>query len=513
MLNLVPNVGSLISQSASDIPGLPRHEAQEWREKANEISEWWDWFTGAKLQERKRDRTDPTKEALLYPLQINPINLSCALHSYALAGDVPDTSEPLVAVIVDSEDKDLAERARKLLLRVDNENHTRTSLADAFLSIQALGAIVLKIGWDGFGNPFRPTGLRYEYYDPRDVWCHTDGSDYWNLTEAWIRQVVTKEDAARMGVTIERETGEYIEYWDRERYWIRIDGKIAKDQAGPLDRAHNWGFVPLIYVPHMRANGFHGLSLVPGGVGLTIELNSRLADIGDAMTVGVNDLTALVNVRPGFPIVKEIKGGHKYLDLGRATMSSDPEPKLMRPPTPELPTYSMDFVSLLIESVRISQLTPEVTFGKEEGTQRSGATLHNRFWPFLSHISSERSYWTEALNLRSRMALAILAKQKRGISLDELSELEFRQEWAPMVPLDRAQLVQELMQRWQAGAISLELLLEKFGDIPNLEEEIERITRLKDEEMARQQQLMQSEAALKQQTAAKSKPKEGKSNA
>jgi hypothetical protein len=370
----------------------------------------------------------------------------------------------------------------------------------------------MKIGWDGEPSPFRPSRIRYEYYDPRDVWCHWEGNDYWNLTEVWVRSTITREDARKMGVSIDRPIGEYIEYWDRERYWIKIDGKTASDFKGEIDRAHGWGFVPFIYVPHLRANGFYGLSLVPDGIGLTIEINSRMADIGDAISLGVNDMPVATNLRPGFPVIKELKNGQKYLDVGRAALPNEPEPSYDRPRPPAVPNSAMDFVAILIEQARISQMTPEIAYGKEEGSQRSGQTLHNRMWPFLSHVSSERAFWSDALDLRAQMALQILAKMKHaGIGAKHL-EAEIRQEWSPMVPLDRSQLVQELIARWQSGAISLELLLEKFGDIPNLREEVERILKMQKDAERQEAKLAERAAAKKEKETAKKEEGSGESS-
>lgn len=93
----------------------------------------------------------------------------------------------------------------------------------------------------------------------------------------------------------------------------------------------------------------------------------------------------------------------------------------------------------------------------------------------LSHVRQERTWWTEARNLRDEMTLRILAKYKRhGITAKHLG-LRKRQLWAPMVPVDRAQLVEEVVSLLQAHGISLELAVELLGHAPDIQEEIKKI--------------------------------------
>jgi len=465
--------------------GLSDAELQEWQARQTEINEWWRWFTGEALKEE--DKTRPLKDGtfpLKYPLQMNPTALAARLHAYALWGEVPDTSGPLVRTIVeprfneageaDDAGRKLARQAELVLEQIEYENHTRAADIDMGVSIQALGGVVLKVGWEP-SNPLLPTGIRYEYFDPRYFHARWQGKNYWDLTEAWIKMPITKAQADGYGVQVTDDTVNYEEWWSRDEYWVRVDGQDAKDAEGkPIKGTHDWGFCPMLYNPHERTANFWGNSLVPSAIGQIKELNAREADVGDAISFGVHSLIWAKNIK-NTPRMKTFENGQPYIDAGRATTSSDPEPDIKRLDSPKLPEGSQVFTNHLLQSIRITLMTPEIAYGLEEGSQRSGQTLYSRMWPLLAHVQSERVNWSEARSARAEMALKILALRGRaGITQAHLG-LRKRQIWSPMVPVDRQQLVDELVRLLQEKGISLEMMLERLGTVPDIQAELKRI--------------------------------------
>jgi len=95
-------------------------------------------------------------------------------------------------------------------------------------------------------------------------------------------------------------------------------------------------------------------------------------------------------------------------------------------------------------------------------------------------VLQERGYWTEAKTIRAEMTLKILATMKRHEISDKHLGLHKRAKWYPMVPIDRQQLVEELIRRRQEDAISIELMVEKFGDAPDNKVEVQRILDIED---------------------------------
>ena len=479
------NVGAtlLLAQiaQAQDGSKLSQEEIAAWDARNRVIDSWWDWFTGKTLEERDqsqpkgKDGTYPLK----YPLQINPVRSAARLHAYALWGETQDTSEPLVKITCQpKEDTDaarsLAAEADTAILDVEYENAARTQDLDMGLSSQSLGGMVMKVGWDPTDINL-PNGVRYEYYDPRSFHCRWRGKDYRNLWDAWILLKISKETALMYGVELKQD-GVYREYWGRGEHWIKIDDEVALDSnKNELKGDNPFGFVPFIYVPHERANDFWGNSIVEASViGIAKELNSREADIGDYIRSGVNSSLWIANNKTGYPVRKTLEDGQSIYHLGRS-LGNEPAPQMDRVQAPQLPEGADKFSERLLENVRTTMSTPEIAYGKEEGTQRSGVTLYSRMWPMLAHVLQERGYWTEAKTIRAEMTLKILAKMKRHEISEKHLGLRKRAKWHPMVPVDRQQLVEEVIRRRQEDAISIELMVEKFGDAPDNKVEVQRI--------------------------------------
>lgn len=463
--------------------GLSNEDLQLWQRMDTTIEEWWQWFTGEKL--KLQSRSKPGKDGqypLIYPLQINPIRTACELHSFALTGQIKDTGDPPVRSIAKGNQK-----ATDFIDLVEYENRASAMFIDMFLSSQSLGASVVKVGWDPIWAAAGKVGVRWEYINPRYFFCRWRGTDYWDITEAWVRLNITKNTAQQYGIESRDEVVTYVEHWLPDRFEVKIADKVAYSADGePLSKENPFGFVPFVYVPHTRSGDFWGTSLVPAAIGLTKEINARAADIGDAVQKGVHRKIWMANVKNGFPSEKEFPDGGKYYDLGKTNSASDPQPTMQEITPPDVPAGYHSFLEDLSQTARIGMLTPDIAYGLEEGSQRSGQTLNHRMWPMLSAVIAQRVNWTTAMNLICDFSLKIAAKHKRGGIEDADTKVRWRHDWAPMVPLDRAALVQELIQRWQEETISLETLVEKFGDIPEIQDEIAKIKKLQEENQQKQ---------------------------
>jgi len=555
------NLLGLFAGQLPDWTGLTVDELSLWAERIEHMNDLWWWYDGTRLREEDEalpmDRRSG-KRPLRYPLQINLVAPAARAHSFALWGEVEDTSEGLVRTVVEppfdeiptanvgaavqgepgfpalprvptedtasinsadrpdpsnvtnesleldpataktlkpvrTSDKEaarvIAKQAERVLANIAYENNLRSMFTDCGLAIQILAGVAFKIGWDP-KNPMLPTGIRVEYIDPRHFHPRWRGNDYWNLTEAWIKLTISGESASReFGVRTSGKVATYVEYWSRNRMWIKIDGQVATVDGQLMDIQHDWGFVPILYIPHERKNAFWGTSLAQDMIGLTREVNARMADMGDAVRLSIKRILKAKNLKGSHPVKKELAGGITYYDLGRAISQGDPQPDLDVVESPQLPQTTKDFQNMLLEMGWMQMLTPSIVYGREEGSQRSGQTLYQRMWPLMAHVRTERTHWTTGLNLMSEMALKILALKKRaGIGPQHLN-LRKRQLFAPMVPVDREKLVDEMIRRLQENAIGLPHALEAFGDVSDIETEQEDIT-ARMEELAKLQMLM-----------------------
>lgn len=484
--------GAWSGPAHEDWIGLSDADWSEWSDRKDKLDEAWDWFSGKKLEERVSGAPakDGQQQPFKWPLKLNFVGGAARLHVGALFGEVADNSDPLVRTVFEPQDaeskadKEIAEEAERIFSNVLYENNGRSLLYDMALQSKPLGGMFIKASLET-DSIKRPSGIRLEYVDPRCVMAFWSGSNYYDFDNIYIIYYVSKATALAWGVAIDGDSGLFCEYWDREKLWVKIDGKVARDTRGPLDRTHPYGLVPMVYVARERLGDLWGTSMVTDEViGLTEEVNSRTADLGDSIHLGVHNMLVGKNLRNGYPQVKTIKGGQPLLDTGRAVSSGDPEPDVKRLEAPSVPTDGLNFVKLLVEMVRIAMSTPEIAYGKEEGTQRSGQTLFSRMWPLLARITGERILFSEAMIALAEICMRMLfttGQELPGkVSKVEKKHLGLRKHcrWASMVPVDRQQLVQELIDRWREKAITPELLVERLGDAANAKEEVEGIMSL-----------------------------------
>jgi hypothetical protein len=138
----------------------------------------------------------------------------------------------------------------------------------------------------------------------------------------------------------------------------------------------------------------------------------------------------------------------------------------------------MNYIDSLKKELRMAMAIPPVAVGEDEGSQRSSLTLITRMFPVKSHILTERWIWTPAFERLNRMALQMaILKQVGKLDGLDVSKISVVPSWAPMLPRDRTELVNELIQRAGAGHIHPMDALEKYEDIPTgeIEETFKRI--------------------------------------
>ena len=144
----------------------------------------------------------------------------------------------------------------------------------------------------------------------------------------------------------------------------------------------------------------------------------------------------------------------------------------------EVTAGTMTYLDGLKKELRMSMAIPPVAVGEDEGSQRSSLTLTTRMFPMKSHVLTERWLWTSPMVDLNRMALQ-MAMIKRVGELDglDVARVTITPNWAPMLPRDRAELVNELVQRAGVGHIAPEDALERYEDIPlgEIEDAIKRI--------------------------------------
>ncbi len=453
----------------------------EYSENVTRYREAVSWFTGDALKppENTDQKTEP------YPIRINPINGTCLKHGYALFGEFSNDSRPLVIprMVLDepAKQRESARAAEKILNFLWWESFGRSLLLENGITSQIFGGCVFYIRyvpWEkGRRLPFRIERMNPDCFMGTPVY-----GDPYRLQEAWVVKNIRPVDARAYGVDVPEGSPAYwVERWDQEKYKITInDQPISYSRNGVAMKSEGenpWdGIVPMVYIPHIRAGNFYGQNNIDHIIGIVKEMNLRFADFGDAVNSDAHSAVAVRNTQ-GTPRIARLANGMEVVDLGSAVgiTGNEPDPDILevRKAMASVPMNTM--LESLYNQYRRDAAHPAVADGEDEGSQRSAATLVARMWPLTSHINMERINWTGGLDWLTVMALRMMKiKNVGGITEDHL-DMRVRQEWAPILPKDREQFINELTNRMTSNLGSPEHLLEMTGDVEDVDDEMRKI--------------------------------------
>jgi hypothetical protein len=464
--------------SLRDLPGFPY---SEYADRLRIYTEQESWYNGSTLDATVQ-RAGTEVEA--YPVKINPLRAGVQKHTFALFGEVEEDDQPLVSpkmIFTDDREKELADKAEEVLKQLWYESNGRAIQWQNGGLSQVYGGCVFKLSYDPF-DTLRTIPIRIDIPHPKYFVGKPSSSDMFRLREAWIVRPISQEEAFENGYKgsfkSPHDVPWLIEYWSNLKYnaWVndqpvkRFNGNEWFDVSG----ANPFGFVPIVYIPHIRIDGFYGENMFDHVKGIIKELNLRVADFGDAVNTDAHAYMGMRNVQ-GSPDIVTLAPGVNAINLGNALALAGNES------VPDLwdlrKERASDAMNLLVGSLydqyRRDAFIPKVADGEDEGSQRSGLTLAMRMLSLLWHTQSERVFWTTGLNLINRMALRMVAikeSARTGITIEHAS-LRMKQDWSPVLPRDREMIVNEVVARAGANLGSLRTLLEILGDVQDLDQE------------------------------------------
>jgi hypothetical protein len=417
----------------------------------------------------------------LYPVKINPFQSIVQKHAHFLFGQVEQSDRPLVSprILPNSPgEKDVALHAEEVVNRVWWESSGRAiQWVNGALS-QIYGGSVFKVAWEP-SDALRSIPIRIEAPHPRYFVGRPDAADWTRLREAWIVKPISREEAAENGWQSEGNNTSppwLVEHWTQSRYEAQINGQPVKrfTKSGEwieVSGANEWGFVPVVYIPHVRVTGFYGENVIDTIKGIVKELNLRVADFGDAVTSDAHAYVGMRNIQ-GSPNVQQIAPGLFGVNVGSNPniTGSEADPDIWEIRKAVASDAMEKNVDMLYSLMRRLAFIPAVADGEDEGSQRSGLTLALRMLPLTGHVEIERIFWTAGLDLINRMVLKMLSiKGANGITMRHAVQ-RVKEEWAPILPRDREIIVQEVASLMTAKLGSPERLLEILG-VDNIPEE------------------------------------------
>jgi len=162
------------------------------------------------------------------------------------------------------------------------------------------------------------------------------------------------------------------------------------------------------------------------------------------------------------------------------TFSDMPEPDLDQLPSPSLPPDAKDYVDWLKDMAMMLSFTSPVTFGIDEGSQRSAETLAARALPTITSVNDYREAISDGLNRLAQLVWRAL-RWSEDLDFDrtakELKNFKVIVQYAPILSKDRASLVIEETSLVGAGIRSMKKAIENLGDVYNVERERAEIMR------------------------------------
>jgi len=229
--------------------------------------------------------------------------------------------------------------------------------------------------------------------------------------------------------------------------------------------ANPYGLIPYIYVPTRRdLESFYGDCPGQGLMGIQDEINKRLADIGDYLNYSAHPIRW----------VRDFRGDHKtdlpvgpdtVWNLGK-TINIQAPPSVGMLDAAPVPPGTYEHIGTLMSLTQDIVHIPPVAFGRDEGSQRSSMILVVRMWPLIQATRTSRIFWRSSLAQFNEIIFRILNVMSTGESRvgDKVLGHRHKPSLAPILPKDRAELVNEVIQRVESSLMAPLKALEELGE-------------------------------------------------
>ena len=475
--------------------GPEHHPNGQWSERHANYNNWWAYYKGYVLNERiNKDRNAP----LVFPMKLNMVRSAAILHAAATLGQYRDHIIQFGIGNDEYLDDEVGKKATSAMNLLWKVNTGDAMMPEQALFQQIFGGFFFKVAW----TPQRKKwGLRYFAIDPRAVFPIYDGHDYDRLVSVDMHYQIPKVAAQqRYGISKfsiqDAETANYHEHWDEQEYFIEIDGKIATWPDGTpmsgknpfVDPLLGNGIVPVVYAPRIRIGEFYGESLVPGLIGPQDEINTNVAHLSDGLAESMHLLKWVRNFNGKTDL--DTVPRDKIMNIGSAMFDKSP------PEIGALDTANFTDPAVAYGTENLTQLMreytglPDVAWGRSDSSIRSALTLAFLLKPLTDHGLHYRTHAARALKQLNHVAfvMAIAKGMKIGNEVPTVDMLEsifiaHKTSFSSPLPQDRAEAVNEVVQRYSSGIMSLESAIGKLDGPDDLEEEIKRIKAAEEEKL------------------------------
>jgi hypothetical protein len=487
----------------------------EWTHHLKENQQNWYYYKGHFALELGEQPDDGSDAPLLYPLEINLAKMLCRTRAGILLGEF-DPDDPAGPIGVKFGDPKESGRA---LGRINAADEAWRKINE----VTPLGPMILRGaveqgvtgGW-WVQIKKRPQAVPWLVYrsddNIRPVW-HPDNPA--ELEECSFTSLVSYSQAALLaesvGKKLEKKGVDHVEYtetWTKKEVILLLDRKVIHRSSNPFEN-ESGGLIPFVYFPHDRSlHEFYGDSLIPDIVGLMLEINIRLRDIGDDVEyrshpyIWARDLRKNDQRLPRKPSA--------VWNLGQTGLQGEP-PTVGVLDAKGVDSSAFEYLDRLDRMLRyMTSITP-VDLGEDEGSQRSGLTLEVRKLPGIHSVKRTRTLWTSAMRQLVQKSLLVYAQSFKRVEVPPLAHIN--PIWPALLPRERDSVIKEIvdLSNLPEPRISPERAVDLLG-IRDAEQELKRW-----EEMKKEREEKEAEQAEKQHEQAvelvKSKPSPAQSQA
>lgn len=484
---------------------LARSEAEtiynnkDWADRRASAKKNLNWYTGAAIRDQRSQTPSPDtgQPVPLYPLAINIIGPQTSLNRSVTVGNQPDyDSSPIqIRFRMDEQYKDVGDKLKVVFDRILRDSYAPSMFSEAILMMQIDGGTVLKVNWEPKSD-FLKYRTRIVRYRSSQIQPEYDLTDRWRMRSCYLGWEIPAEDAQkRYGIDVSNSKPNviYLEYWDEEEYKITVDGQVPPESGfGKMQGKHGLGRVPFVYIPHSPSGEFFGNSHVDDLSGVTIEINDRYADMGDAVSEITHPMLVVTDVNKNggvklTQIIDQNKRTVKYAyNLGDTiALPNSKTPDAHYVEHSDIPEAAVGFTKEIERVGHKQGSMPMAATGDQSyssGRVTGPVSLSDMF-EIIAHSQVERTDFSEGV----RQLVDITERQLiyhqddpelKGAGLPRLDKKYLGQEvltvWNPQLPLEATQEAEMINADVQAGTSSIESALRR-KHVTDVEDEEKRI--------------------------------------
>lgn len=508
----------------SDYQDLPDESAMTYQDKSTQwvhsmYPTWRSLYDASILESRFNASGSGSNNPLRWPTQVDLIGTYCRTYADLLWGRAQsgDDSRSLVRIRVDDRVPGMKRHTAVAQRLAEDLNlfwqGQESVLRENGVIQQWAGGAIVKVTWTP-NQPGAVFGISLETVQPENFYPVFDPLNYRRMIAAMIKFEVSPlvarakynlTDDEINSLTKGKDKLEVTEYWDAAQYKIVIGRKSdnkgivgkwpdGSPMAGPnwiIDPVFKTGLIPIVYIPRYLDGGFYGLSLAKMLGGVQAEYNKMLADLGDALnrsshpSGGLHDYHgAKRGTGAGTETVPVARGA--LIDLG-ITPPGMTAPGLVEFPGPDVPEVTTSkFADLLVSSADFMAGMTDAAKGAGGTAELSGVAAAAAMLPTLNTVDALRGNWNQGIAsgpvTLSRIKMAMWYAKPTLAELgmvpvvkENQFKLQMFAEFRPVLPRDKAAIVDEVVRLATAKAVSPMEWLKRLGDIEDLGEEYQKL--------------------------------------